>query len=68
MYTEGYAFADYVGTVDLYVRSSWTRPMSRYAHYNLQVNDPVCWMDATSYRFLGRIDRPDWAWTPTMRL
>ena len=55
-YTEGYAFADGVGTVDLYVRSSFTRPTSRFAHYRLDVRDPGSWMEAASYRFLGRID------------
>ena len=68
VFTEGYAFADYTGNVDLYVRASRSMPMCRYVHYALDAREPAYWWSARRSRLVGRVDRPDWEWTPRYRL
>ena len=68
VYSEGYVFDDNGGGVDLYLRLSSLLPTSLYYHYRLNVEDYRLWMEATWYEFLGIIERPEWAWTASMRL
>ena len=67
VHLEGYAFLNYDGKVDLYVRATFSRPTMRFAHYKLDVQDPAEFWRARHYMFMGRIDRPEWA-TPRSRL
>ena len=68
VFTEGYAFADYTGNVDLYVRASRSMPMCRYMHYMLDAREPTHWWSARRCWLIGRVDRLDWERTPDYRL
>ena len=64
VFTEGYAFADYTGNVDLYVRGSTSMPTCRYTHYMIDAREPTRWWSARRCRLIGRVYRQDWEWTP----
>ena len=64
IYTELYAFGNYNGNVDVYTRSSWTMPLSKFSHYQVAAQEPTLWWTARSIEFLGIAIHEEWVLDP----
>ena len=61
-----YAFANYQGYVDVYVKRFMSLPPDRYAHYSVYVSSPELWWSAREMHFNGVVSMPHWVEMPPM--
>ena len=55
-----YVFKSYNAGADVYVRRGGARPIDRFWHYHLDVEDPDFWWASMSSRFVGMVTQPEW--------
>ena len=63
-----YAFGNYQGIVDLYVKRIGAMPAQIFAHYQVDVPAPDLWWSARQVQFIGLSHHPEWADAPMARL
>ncbi len=63
-----YAFGNYQGSVDLYVKRIGSMPAHVFSHYQVDVPMPDQWWSARQVDFRGLCHHADWADAPVSRI
>ena len=56
-----------LGGLDLYCRMVPKDSGYFFGHYWIDVSEPMRWMEAQKYEFVGRVEKPEWSYHPTSR-